>query len=204
MSRRTGDARVWCQPIRDKRCRMAGIELLHRRKDETAACVTDDALATDDVIRLAYNRYAGGCHFLERLPGFVNVDAEMLFSSRVESLPAGRVMLELLESVEVDERIIARCNELKSRGYGIALDDFSEFRKDLLPMLDLADIVKVDMALVDGEDLDELVTRLRRFPLKILAEKVDSSPCAKHCRDLRFDFFQGYYFDRPSPTVPGF
>jgi EAL and modified HD-GYP domain-containing signal transduction protein len=185
------------------RCRVAGFELLHRQKGATEAHVTDDALATDDVIRLVYDRSDMRCHALEKLSGFVNVDAEMLFSSRIESLPAGRVMIELLETVEVDERIILRCNELKGRGYGIALDDFCGFRPDLVPMLDVADIVKVDVAQIGGNSLIDLVAKLRRFPPLLLAEKVDSLQCAEQCRDLHFDFFQGYYFDRPSPATDG-
>lgn len=203
MSKKTNDTHVWCQPIRDMHCRVAGFELLHRNKGATAAHVTDDALATDDVIRLAYDRSGMRCRGLEKLSGFVNVDAEILLSSRIESLPAGRVIIELLETVEVDGRIISRCNELKGRGYGIALDDFCGFRPDLVPMLDVTDIVKVDVAQVGGDCLSDLVARLRRFPVQLLAEKVDSLPCAKQCRELHFDYFQGFYFDRPVPATDG-
>lgn len=206
MSKKAGGARVWRQPIRDRRCRVAAFELLHREQDNTEAHVTDDALATDDVIRLAYDDGGARCPALDTmpgsaLPGFVNVDAEMLLSSRVESLPMGHVMLELLETVDVDERIVSRCRELKSLGYGIALDDFCEFRPDLVPLLDVADIVKVDVPQVDDDCLDDLVEKLRRFPLRLLAEKIDSSRRARRCRDLHFDFYQGYYFDMPAPMV---
>lgn len=200
MSRKTRDIHVWRQPIRDRRCRIAAFELLHRERGDSEAHVFDDAVATDDVIRIAYDAGKLGCGSIENLPGFVNVDAEMLLSSRIEVLPMGRVMIELLETIEVDERIIDRCRELKNRGYGIALDDFCVFRPDLVPLLDVVDIVKVDVPQVDDDRLDELVARLRRFPLLLLAEKIDSSQCAQRCRDLHFDLFQGFYFDSPGPT----
>lgn len=197
MNNKTNDIRVCRQPIRDRGWAPAGFELLHRRGDESRAVVTDGARATDDVIRLVYGPGGIRIKALGGLPGFVNVDAEMLFSQRVESLPTGRVMLELLETVEVDEHVIARCIQLKNYGYGIALDDFCELRDDLLPLLDVADIVKVDVIQVSGARLDNLVAQLRQFPLHLLAEKVETSQCARHCRNLRFDFFQGYYFDPP-------
>ena len=200
MSRMTSDVRVWSQPIRDQKRRLVAFELLHRRNGDTEAHVSDDALATDDVIHLAYK--GGGARFqaLEALPGFVNVDAEMLLSSRIEFLPKGHVVLELLETVEVDERVVCRCRDLKNRGYAIALDDFCEFRSDLLPVLELADIVKVDLAQVDDSCLDELVEHLRHYSARLLAEKVDSPHCVQRCQDLHFDYYQGFFFDFPTPA----
>lgn len=200
MSIPSRSVRVWSQPIRDRQCRLAGYELLHREAGAAVARVTDDAVATDDVIRLVYG--AGEARrMLAAMPGFVNVDAEMLLSPRIESLPKGEVMLELLETVAVDEQIIRRCRELKSLGYRLALDDFCEFRGDLLPLLELVDLIKVDVSLVEDGKLAELVERLRLFPLQLLAEKVDSRACAQRCQALCFDFFQGYYFDLPAPTA---
>ncbi|HXE39411.1 MAG TPA: EAL domain-containing protein [Azonexus sp.] len=200
MSMRTCDIRVSPQPIRNRKCRVAAYELLHRHGDAIAAQISDDALATDEVINLVYGNSGQGQQVLKGLPGFINVDAEMLFSSRIESLPCWRVVLELLETVEIDERVICRCAELKRRGFHLALDDVCECREEYTPLLDLADIVKVDLPSLDDEQLEELVGQLRQFPLQLLAEKVDSCQCAQRCMDLQFDLFQGYLFDPPVPS----
>lgn len=200
MTTNRNNVEVWSQPIRDRRCRLAAFELLHREDGETVAHVTDDALATEAVIRLAYQE-GDKRRWLSELPGFLNVDAEMLLSSCIESLPRDQVMLELLETVDVDEQIVRRCEALKRLGYHIALDDFHEFRPELLPLLEWVDLIKVDVMLVDDRHLDALVERLRQFPLRLLAEKVDSRQCAQRCRDLCFDYFQGYYFDLPLPPA---
>jgi len=201
MLKKPNDIRVTAQPIRDRKYSVAAFELLHRQGNATVAEITDDALATDQVIRLVYDDHKQGQQVLSGLIGFINVDAEMLFSTRIESLPANRVMLELLETVEVDERIICRCADLKRRGFHIALDDFCDCRDEYTPLLGLADIVKVDLPRLDDDQLDSLVKELRHFPLQLLAEKVDSSQCAQRCRELQFDLFQGYYFDPPMPTA---
>lgn len=200
MSMRTCDIRVSPQPIRNRKCRVAAFELLHRHGDAIAAQISDDALATDEVINLVYGNGGQDRQVLRGLPGFINVDAEMLFSSRIESLPCWRVVLELLETVEIDERVICRCAELKRRGFHLALDDVCDCREEYMPLLDLADIVKVDLPNLDDEQLEELVGQLRQFPLQLLAEKVDSSQCAQRCMDLQFDLFQGYHFDPPLPA----
>ncbi len=194
------DIRVSPQPIRNRKYSVAAFELLHRHGDAVAAQITDDALATDQVIHLMYDKGGQSRQMLRGLPGFINVDAEMLFSSRIESLPSRQVVLELLETVQVDERVICRCADLKRRGFHLALDDVYDYRDDYAPLLDLADIVKVDLPSLDDEHLAALVRELRHFPLQLLAEKVDSSQCAQRCADLQFDLFQGYYFDPPVPA----
>lgn len=123
-------------------------------------------------------------------------DAEMSFSSRVEALPTHQVVLEILESVQVDERVICRCVDLRRRGF----HDVSDRREEYTPMLQLADIVKADLPSLNDENLEALVSELRRFPLQLPAEKVDSVQCVQRCIDLQFDLFQGYYFDPPVPA----
>jgi EAL and modified HD-GYP domain-containing signal transduction protein len=179
---------------------VAAFELLHRRGDAIAAQITDGALATDEVIHLMYDNGGYGQQVLKGLPGFINIDAEMLFSPRIESLPRSQVVLEILETVQVDERVICRCADLRRRGFHLALDDVCECRDAHTPLLELADIVKVDLPSLDDEHLETLVRELRQFPLQLLAEKVDSSQCAQRCVDLQFDLFQGYYFDPPVPA----
>ncbi|HEX6735393.1 MAG TPA: EAL domain-containing protein [Azonexus sp.] len=180
---------------------MAAFELLHRRGDAVAARITDDAVATDDDMRLVFGRGSQGRALLRGLPGFLNVDAEMLFSARLEALPAGQVVLELLETVHIDERVINRCADLKRRGFRFALDDVCECREEQESLLALVDIVKVDLPGLDDTQLEALVSKLRRFPLRLLAEKVASSRSAQRCRELQFDLFQGYHFDRPAPAA---
>jgi EAL and modified HD-GYP domain-containing signal transduction protein len=41
------------------------------------------------------------------------------------------------------------------------------------------------------------VTHLKRWPLKLLAEKVESTEQSNRCLELGFDLFQGYYYARP-------
>jgi EAL and modified HD-GYP domain-containing signal transduction protein len=184
------------QPILDRSGRLVAYELLFRAGHANAAAVTDDALATSSVLRHAFadlglQSVLGGCR------GFVNFDAEMLLSDVVELLPKSQIVLELLETVAVDETIVARCRALKAAGFTLALDDFV-FDERYRPLLEIVDIVKVDLLLHDAQELAEVVRRLRQWPVKLLAEKVDSKAQADYCHDLGFELFQGYYFAKPA------
>lgn len=184
------------QPILDRRGRLVAYELLFRAGCTNVSNVSDDLHATASVISLAFGHL--GVHaVLGPHLGFINVSADLLFSDIVALLPKEQIVLELLETVVVTDAIVARCVELKARGFGIALDDFV-FSEAHVPLLELADVVKIDLQLHAPEELAGIIERLRRWPLQLLAEKVDSQEQAKRCRALGFDLFQGYYFAHPS------
>ena len=53
-------------------------------------------------------------------------------------------MIEILEDIEIDEELLESVRRLKSKGYCIALDDFI-YRDGYAPLVDLADVVKLDV-----------------------------------------------------------
>lgn len=186
------------QPIIDRLGQMIAYELLYRTTDHRLnAHVADEAEATAHVIRRAF-REIGVNTVLGTCEGFINVDAEMLIGRDIERLPKHRVVLEILESVTLDERIIRRCRELKHKGFRLALDDFVAYDADYEPLLEIADIVKIDVLQLDRAALTDLVRRLRLYPAQLLAEKVETHERARQCLALGFDLFQGFLFGRPA------
>lgn len=197
MPARAADIFLGRQPIFDRRQRTIAYELLFRSDREAEAGVTDDALATASLISQAFGHLGvptvlGACH------GFVNVDAEMLMSRRIESLPKSQVVIELLETVAIDDQIVNRCQDLRHRGYRLALDDICALTEAHQPLLQIVDIVKIDILQLDDQSLAELVQRLRLFPARLLAEKVDTLERARRCMKLGFELFQGFFFGRPA------
>jgi len=92
---------------------------------------------------------------------------------------------------------VARCRELKARGYTLALDDFVSLDDAIRPIFELVSIVKVDLHLVAEVDLPALVAQLRGLPVRLLAEKVETREQMERCRELGFHLFQGYFFAKP-------
>lgn len=185
------------QPILDREQRLVAYELLYRNSaQEKEALVTDDLLATARVIKHAFHDL-GISTVVGESRAFVNVCAESLMSRVIETLPQDRVVLEILETVEVDDRIVQRCRQLKAKGYRLALDDFCRFNEAHEPLLDIVDVVKIDLTLVEPGGLRELVRRLKLRPARLLAEKVDSAERARECLALGLDMFQGFFFSQP-------
>ena len=57
---------------------------------------------------------------------FINCSREFLMQGYASLLPKDRVVLEILETVQVDSQVVDVCRDLKKSGYAIALDDFVE------------------------------------------------------------------------------
>jgi EAL and modified HD-GYP domain-containing signal transduction protein len=192
----TSDIFLGRQPILDRDQRIVAYELLFRSADTDTAGVTDDMQATASVIQHAFGEMGVQAVLGSQL-GFINVSADMLLSDLVELLPRERVVLELLETIIVTDAVVERCRVLKQQGFTLALDDFV-FADSHRPLLALVDIVKVDLLQHDRSELQVAVNQLKPWPVKLLAEKVDSAEQAAYCHALGFDLFQGYYFARPS------
>lgn len=190
------------QPILDRNENLCAFELLFRAGHSAVeADVSDDTHATAQVMLNAFGEM-GIANVLGAHKGFINLDAKFLYSDMVELLPRQQVVLELLETVVIDDAVIARCHELKAMGFSLALDDVLELCDEIKPLLDIVDIVKLDLMQIDPARLPALIKCLRQYPVKLLAEKVEDREQARRCMEMGFDMFQGYYFARPE-TLSG-
>jgi EAL and modified HD-GYP domain-containing signal transduction protein len=184
------------QPIFDTRLEVDSYELLFRATESSSVAGACGDQATSVVL-------VGACleMGLERLVGphraFVNLTRPFLTGEY--PLPAGpeHLVLEVLETVEVDAELLAGLKRLRELGYQIALDDF-EATGPTARLLPLAHIVKVDCRAAGGAELERLVRSLSGRGLRLLAEKVETREEFEHCRQLGFELFQGYFLERPT------
>jgi c-di-GMP-related signal transduction protein len=182
------------QPILDRNQNLVAFELLFRvDKDAEVANETNELSATANVIVNAYGQL-GLQNVLNKQRGFINISIELLMSDVILLLPCKHVVLEVMESIEVTDEIIKRCTELKEMGYQFALDDVVKLNDGIEQMLSIVNIVKVDVLELEEETLTTLVNELKRWPVLLVAEKVESHEQANRCMELGFQMFQGYYF----------
>ena len=171
-------------------------ELLYR--GELSADSGADAM-TATVLSHTLNQF-GMDTIADGNPIFVNLSRSFLLSEFPEILPPDRTVLEVLEDVPADEDVIASMKYWKDKGFTIALDDFVSVNSAHMNLLPYADIIKVDILDYEGE-LDTLVKALKQEPVKLLAEKVETYEQFEACQKLGFDYYQGYFFSKPSLMV---
>lgn len=193
----TDEVFIGRQPILDRDQQLYAYELLFRSGHSNEANVQDNLVATASVISHAFGDL-GIDQALGPYKGFLNCDEALLLSDSLEILPTDKIVLEILETVEITPAIVERCRELKVRGFTLALDDFVNYEDKFKPLLDVIEIVKVDLMLLDRAALGQTTQALKRWPVHLLAEKVDSREQAQYCHGLGYTFFQGYYFAKPA------
>ncbi len=183
------------QPILDRNQEITGFELLFRSADIGHAVFDSYSQACSDVIILALSSF--GIHeVLGGKLGFINISLDVLLSDLFELLPNETTVLELLENIPLDDVVLERCRELKELGFALALDDHI-FDPSNSEIYYLADIVKIDILMTGIDALPDVVSQFRNYPVKLLAEKVETMEQFQICSDLGFDLFQGYFFARP-------
>ncbi len=195
------------QPILDRERALYGYELLFRDGLDNALDaldLPDGTEATSQVISNSVLMFG-----IDALTGggkaFINVTRDVLLSGHIYLLPKDTVIPEVPESVSSDREVIEACRKLKKSGFQIALDDIGP--DDPGPLLEIADIVKVDFQRTGEERQRALVDDLGARGVTLIAEKIEEYDQFARAVDLGFDYFQGYFFARPEtlsrPEIPG-
>ncbi|MFQ5542914.1 MAG: EAL and HDOD domain-containing protein [Nitrospiria bacterium] len=185
------------QPILDQKNQVLGYELLFRSGNSLVADFDNISKASIGVIMKTLSEFGLQEVVGKRHQAFFNVSTEVLMSEMIELVPKEQVVIELLESIEISPAVVERCRTLKKMGFRLALDDFL-YKPVYEPLFDIVDIVKVDLLQMTPKSLEETVSILKKWPLTLLAEKVEDDEQFKQTKTLGFDLFQGYYFARPT------
>ena len=183
------------QPIFDRNLEVVAYELLFRRNNAEHANVVDHDQATSQVIVNAFMEIGIGNLVGDKL-AYINMPAAFLLGDYPIPFPQEKVVLEVLEHVEVTEKLIAALRRLSLAGYVIALDDFV-YSEKTKPLLKLAQIVKLDVLDVKLDGLRKQVAQLLPYKLKLVAEKIETQAMFDQCKRLGFEYFQGYFLCRP-------
>jgi c-di-GMP phosphodiesterase len=183
------------QQILDQNFNTFAYEILFRGKDfdlsikEGATSATNQVI-TDSILEIGLNDLVGP-HL-----AFINFTTQNILDKTPLNLPKDRIVIEVLENVVVDSRIVQNLRELSALGYTIALDDF-ELSPQWLPLLEFVDIIKLDIMANSLDETHKLIAQLKPYNLKLLAEKVETHEEFQLLREWGCELFQGFFFSKP-------
>ncbi|MDR2594262.1 MAG: EAL domain-containing protein [Fibromonadaceae bacterium] len=188
------------QPILDSKGSLVAYELLFRkRQGDTTSSIIDDMQATAQVLDNAINNI-GVTNLVGNRKAFVNCSYDLLVSDILYLLDPKIFVLEVLEAVQIDEKIVGAVKDFHEKGYTIAIDDFvpsiEEFKR-ILPILPYTNIVKLEYPQIPLGDIEKTVKSLHQKGIKVLAEKIETEVDFNICRAADCDYYQGYFFAKP-------
>lgn len=188
------------QPIFNQYEQIVGYELLYRNKRENTFPNVDSDVATVDVLVNSFLSIGIGEVALGK-PAFVNFTSNLLHSAVFEYLDPAKVIVEVLEDVEINASLVSRIRELKARGFKVALDDFvmDEITSELDSLFQLTDYIKIDFLATPLLGRMEMENEIKlKYPhIKLLAEKVETRNQYEVAKHSGYTLFQGYFFEQP-------
>ncbi len=183
------------QPIFDRHTHVIGYELLFREGFDNFYNTLDGDYASSQTILSSFLLF-GMDSMTGGKRGFINFTKTLLTSEAATIFPRELLTIEILETVEPTEDIISKCKKLKKAGYMLALDDFV-FHEKYRPLLEIADIIKIDFRKITPESHSLILALTDEYPVKLLAEKVETYEEYHQALSDGYSYFQGYFFSKP-------
>lgn len=184
------------QPIFDREEEVFAYELLYRDSLENSYNPdVDGEEATSHVLTNSFG-IIGIEEITEGNYAFVNFTERLICEEIPTIFNANNIVVELLEDIDPKQEVIEACTKLKEMGYIIALDDFI-FAPQYQPLVDLADIIKVDFMISSAQERQQLVKIATNKGIDLLAEKVENRAELEEAKEMGYTYFQGYFFSKP-------
>lgn len=180
------------QPILNSSLELYAYEFLYRPiQDETpqSHSITAEVIASS-ALDLGLKKAANN-HFI-----FLNMSYDDLFNPLIEALPSEQVILELLEDIQPDSKLIKRAQELSAKGFYFALDDFV-YTPDWDPLIALTSVIKFDLTVTSIDVNKALIEKLQPCDTLFLAEKIETFAEFEAYKEIGCELFQGYFFCKP-------
>ncbi len=183
------------QPIFNKQQQVVAYELLYRSSLSNFFDGQNDDQATASVLTNAFLTI-GIDTITDGKIGFVNFTDSLLRQQVATLFPSELLGIELAGAITVDEELLSICTDLKRQGYRIVVDDIVS-DNDIMPLLRLADIVKIDFLNETREEQPAKLLRTFVSQGRLLAKRVEDRATFDRAVELGYSLFQGYFFAKP-------
>ncbi len=183
------------QPIFNINMEVYGYEILYREGNENLFPSINGENASSSVLTSCFIDF-GINDVTNNKKAFINFTGELLKNNIASIFPKDYLVVEILESVVIDQSIIESCKILKEKGYMLAIDDF-EYQEGYEELINIVDIIKVDFVISSEYERGEIVKKYKREGLEFLAEKVETYEEYRKAIEMGYTYFQGYYFSKP-------
>lgn len=188
------------QKIFDNRNEVYAYELVFKDSSNNTTGFSDSVKETSQLIISSVTSTE-----LDKLLGkntlaFVNVDDVTLTKGILDVLDKERFVLNILETINLTETVISKIIQYRKRGFRLSIEHFdssADMIKKFSRLFNFIDIIKMDTALSQPQNLEKVMKKFQGTRIKMLAQHIETREDHRKYLDMGFDLFQGYYLDKP-------
>jgi EAL and modified HD-GYP domain-containing signal transduction protein len=186
------DISIGRQPVFDEKKRLWGYELFCVGSDEaTRSGFPEEA-------NVAINVQSGAYLCLQQIMDrgrkiIVDFSEKSILENLPYALPPVLAAVKVAEQACRQPSVVALLGKLKSEGYLIAVEGFSDYPA-CAPLCDLADILCIEVAGKGKEALGAILAKARKYKASWLASRIQDSVQFGICQELGFSLFHGAFF----------
>ncbi len=184
------------QPIYNLNKEIRSYELLYRdARSGNVSIITDGDAATRNVLSEAMSLF-GFSKLTNGHMAYIHFTKNLILNDFVRLADPKEVAVEVMADITIDAAVTRKLEELRKLGYTLVLEDYDGHGQynSILPLIN---IVRVDFRRFGRDDQRRFARKLKKVPVTMLAEKIETQADFDAARDLGFLLFQGYYFEKP-------
>jgi EAL and modified HD-GYP domain-containing signal transduction protein len=187
------------QPILDDNCNLVAYEVLYREGHQNTAAGSNRYVSAS-VVNAVLNKF-GTDEILGHRKAFVKIDEKFLMNDLIFTIPTDFFIFSIVH-VKIDEKIIERFEQLKERGYTLAINDIAlneESIQQYVNVLDTLSYVKIDFDKEFSEDstVKNTIKAFKNYNIKVVATKIETQEEFNLAKEMGCELFQGYFFAEP-------
>lgn len=186
------------QPIFDDKGQLFAYEILYRDKDKQSNMI-NDRFTSASVISSILNKFGTRSLLGDRM-AFVKIDEKFLMNDIIFLAPKEFFIFSLIESIEINEKILERVHQLFTKGYKLCINDTVLTQETFMkysPILKELSFFKVNFHKEIDEDIEDLIEKLKAHKIQVVGTGIDDSIYYDNAKMYGCDFFQGYFLAKP-------
>ena len=136
----------------------------------------------------------------KKILAFIDVDEDTLSKDLLDVLDKDRFILNILDDIDLNEKVMKKLVQYKRRGFKLSLEHFDSSAKMIIKFKQLfnyIDFIKMDVIASHPENLEKVMQKFKGTRIKLLAQNIENKEELQKYSDMGFDYFQGYYIDKP-------
>lgn len=192
--------RISKQKIFDNKNQLFAYELLFKDEEDNETSLSCSVRGTAQLIISSISSKELDSLLVPKTLAFVNIDENVLLKGILDVLDKDRFILNIVDTIDLNEKVISKLIQYRKRGFRLCIESFDSSNEMILKfhrLFNYIDIIKMDVVLSEPENMKRVMSKFKNTRVKLLAQNIESKEDYQVYQEMGFDYFQGYFLDRP-------